>query len=401
MPIIPTNLGGGEDYRKLPLSMNTQKTPHAPSTASPPEIALGRIETLCSDQVFEGGSQPEESQPTAPTSSGFGEVIRQGFNYLKWSGSAFVSSIAILVGSKMLVEPVIESVAIIVSGGASFAWHASMFSFLAMTALFGFLAARERISQKRLCITIGLGLLLAVYGSIWILLQPKSDWLYGATIIAAQLLTYAAAVYCGMKMPEREKVESQKGFLMKCVSNIGMVLSIFAAVIAFKLGSAQLSSMAQGTLHNGKAAPTTEYVDFENSPFAFEDYQGKVVLVEFWAPWCAPCVAAMPHLRSLQEQYGEREDFAMVSIAVSASRESSKEVFEEQGCDWKLLFKPDTDVSDTKKDNPLAENQSPEFRPKGVPSAYIINRDGKVIAAGIRGSDIDTKLQELLGGESH
>ena len=105
VPIIPTNLGGGEDYRKLPLSMNTQKTPHAPSTASPPEIALGRIETLCSDQVFEGGSQPEESQPTAPTSSGFGEVIRQGFNYLKWSGSAFVSSIAILVGSKMLVEP--------------------------------------------------------------------------------------------------------------------------------------------------------------------------------------------------------------------------------------------------------------------------------------------------------
>ena len=135
-----------------------------------------------------------------------------------------------------------------------------MFSFLAMTALFGFLAARERISQKRLCITIGLGLLLAVYGSIWILLQPKSDWLYGATIIAAQLLTYAAAVYCGMKMPEREKVESQKGFLMKCVSNIGMVLSIFAAAIAFNLGSAQLSSMAQGTLHNGKAAPTTEYV---------------------------------------------------------------------------------------------------------------------------------------------
>ena len=109
----------------------------------------------------------------------------------------------------------------------------------------------------------------------------------------------------------------------------------------------------------------------------------------------------MPHLCSLQEQYRERDDFAIVSIAVSSPRETAKEVFEKHGCDWKLLFRPTTDRSSTEKETPLAENQSPEFLPKGVPSAYIIDRNGTVIASGIRGSAIDAQLQKLLGGESH
>ena len=107
----------------------------------------------------------------------------------------------------------------------------------------------------------------------------------------------------------------------------------------------------------------------------------------------------MPHLQSIHQRYGDREDFTMVSIAVSSGPEHATKVFEDKGCDWQLLFKPKSDKGepDDSKPNP---NVSPEFQPQGIPSAYIIDRDGNVAAAGIRGSEIDTKLAELLNNQT-
>ena len=89
----------------------------------------------------------------------------------------------------------------------------------------------------------------------------------------------------------------------------------------------------------------------------------------------------------------------MVSIAVSSNHDEATKVFEEKGCQWQLLFKPKADKDDPDDSQPNP-NVSPEFEPRGIPAAYIVDRDGNVVAAGIRGTEIDTKLAELFNNQT-
>ena len=62
-------------------------------------------------------------------------------------------------------------------------------------------------------------------------------------------------------------------------------------------------------------------------------YAGKVVLIDFWATWCAPCVAALPELRDLVEEL-PRERFAILSISVDAERETVVDFQADQPMPW-------------------------------------------------------------------
>lgn len=98
---------------------------------------------------------------------------------------------------------------------------------------------------------------------------------------------------------------------------------------------------------------------------ALSDYKNKVVLVDFWATWCDPCKAEIPELMKLQEKLGPK-GFAVLSVSM------------------------DEDVSEvapfakaTKINYPVILNAG-EVAPKGwvvpgLPTAYLIGRDGKVL----------------------
>jgi len=383
--------------------MNTQQanTAHSQSTDLDPVQALDYIETLSGDAAFStnppNSPAPQIAAPTEPIRSDAGKFLRQTLNYTRWVFGALLTWIGILVISSMLIGPIFRSIATVVSGErmglATYGTPAAMFLLI---ALYGFLLGRERNSAKRLTQSIIIGSLLALGSGIGAFILPNGNIALGLAYIAAQLIVFATAIYTGTRSPEFGKPTTKKGFVSRSVSTVVSVLIGMGIVVAVTFGGAYLSTMAESSLHNGKAAPTTQYVDIDHNSFTFADCKGKVTLVEFWAPWCGPCVASMPHLCSIQEQYGDRDDFVMVSIAVSSSEESATSVFEDQGCGWKLLFRPTNNLEGKQFDNQLSENVSSEFRPTGIPSAYIIDRDGKVVASGIRGSAIDAKLVELL-----
>lgn len=69
--------------------------------------------------------------------------------------------------------------------------------------------------------------------------------------------------------------------------------------------------------------PPLRFVDGEERETGLEAFRGKVVLLNFWATWCGPCVRELPSLLRLRENFGE-EDFAM--IALSQDRNGSQEV---------------------------------------------------------------------------
>ncbi|WP_172329260.1 TlpA disulfide reductase family protein [Mangrovicoccus sp. HB161399] len=80
-----------------------------------------------------------------------------------------------------------------------------------------------------------------------------------------------------------------------------------------------------------KPASLTAFETFDGAPVSLEDYRGQVVLLNFWATWCAPCRKEMPALDALQKDLGG-EDFQVVTVATGRQPPAAiRRFFEETG----------------------------------------------------------------------
>jgi thiol-disulfide isomerase/thioredoxin len=82
--------------------------------------------------------------------------------------------------------------------------------------------------------------------------------------------------------------------------------------------------------HAGRLAPATEFQDPDGAPARLADFQGKPVLLNLWATWCAPCVAEMPTLDKLAAREGGRLQVLTVSQDLDG-REKVEAFFDKQG----------------------------------------------------------------------
>src|SRR5688500_13745945 len=87
----------------------------------------------------------------------------------------------------------------------------------------------------------------------------------------------------------------------------GLLLALLM-LAALGLAARHIWAIATGPLPPGPgiAAPAFAGPDLGGNELALSSYRGKVVLLDFWATWCPPCVASMPHLQNLQDELGAR-----------------------------------------------------------------------------------------------
>lgn len=130
----------------------------------------------------------------------------------------------------------------------------------------------------------------------------------------------------------------------------------------------------------GKKAPEVVTRTLDGTEWKLEDQRGKVVVMDFWATWCGPCVSTMPEMKKIYEKYKSRKDFVMVGVSLDHYREKLVKFCEEREISWPQIFE-----ADRSWDNRVGR----AFEVNAIPSVWVIDKEGNVAGMDLHGNSIE------------
>lgn len=136
-----------------------------------------------------------------------------------------------------------------------------------------------------------------------------------------------------------------------------------------------------------------KYIDFtmkdqKDKEISLSQFVGKdnVVLVDFWASWCGPCVRELPNLVALYAKYKEK-GFEIVGVSLDNDKEKWTNMIKSANMTWPQMSEIqgwETSVVDT-------------YAFRYIPYTVLIDKEGTIIARDLRGEDLEKKLAEIFG----
>ena len=159
----------------------------------------------------------------------------------------------------------------------------------------------------------------------------------------------------------------------------------------------ELAKQASARAENGRRRSglvgqpfTVAGVQADGSPFDWGKYQGKVVLIDFWATWCGPCLQEIPNIDANYKKY-KAKGFEVVGVNLDDDSQTVVRFLEVQPLPWATVVS--TDPNARGFEHPLAIKCGID----AIPFIVLVDRDGKVNALHVRGEKLEQKLAELLG----
>lgn len=134
----------------------------------------------------------------------------------------------------------------------------------------------------------------------------------------------------------------------------------------------------------GDAVPAFELTTLLNKRLTAESLRGKVVVINFFATWCGPCLQELPHVQALWNRYRTRNDFELVVIGREEGAEKIEPYLAEHGFTFPTAADPKRAVYSL-------------FATEGVPRTYVVSQAGTVVyaAAGFTPGD-EIALQQVV-----
>jgi thiol-disulfide isomerase/thioredoxin len=121
-------------------------------------------------------------------------------------------------------------------------------------------------------------------------------------------------------------------------------------------------------LPNLGAAPNFTLTSIDNDTFSLNDFEGKIVILDFMATWCGPCKQEMGHLKDVYNNYGKSQvQIISIDIDETETDEMLRDFAETWGDDWLYAIDTEGDVED--------DYLSPG---DGIPYEYIIDQNGDI-----------------------
>ena len=167
-----------------------------------------------------------------------------------------------------------------------------------------------------------------------------------------------------------------------------VVVDDYAAV------NTRLLAMARNNLDNldvmkrlaigGEPIPF-EVKDLDGQALSLKKYKGKVVLLDFWATWCAPCRQEMPNVKRVYKKYN-KSGFEIVGISLDSKLDQVQSYLKKNDVKWPQHF-------DGKGwNNGVAQ----KYKVSSIPATYLIDRQGKIRYKALRGPALDRAVEQLI-----
>jgi peroxiredoxin len=141
----------------------------------------------------------------------------------------------------------------------------------------------------------------------------------------------------------------------------------------------------QRTLVEGTKFPDFEEKDVEDKPVSIANYKGKVVLVDFWATWCGPCIGELPNVIKAYEKHHD-QGFEIIGVSLDQDVKKLKTYTKDKNMSWQQFC-------DGKG---WANKLAQRYGIQSIPATFLLDGEGKIIGRDLRGEDLEQALTKAL-----
>ena len=142
--------------------------------------------------------------------------------------------------------------------------------------------------------------------------------------------------------------------------------------------------ISQPGLARAQMAPPFAVTTLGGKHISLDDLQGKVVLIDFWATWCAPCREALPHVKEMAKKF-DGQPLIVLSVSVDSDEQKWKEFVAQNEMTWPQYF-----------DHGFAGPVAKSFGVQAIPHTFTIDADGILQDEHIGDAAIEGKLKKLI-----
>lgn len=134
----------------------------------------------------------------------------------------------------------------------------------------------------------------------------------------------------------------------------------------------------------GVLAPELELTDLGGQPFGISAAKGKVLLIDFWATNCPPCLAEFPKLKQLYADYHE-QGFEVFGLSLDESRDNVEAFQARAQLPWRLVVEAEQ-----------VQQAREKYRVRTIPSLFLVDRDGRISHVDLKGNDLRQAVERCL-----